>query len=331
MAMTDYSRRQILHTGAALSFAMALPSSELAAAEPGSLSDKSVLITGCSSGFGWLTALHCAGLGAKVVASMRNLPRPEATKLATEAKARGLDISIIDINVLHDASVTRGTSQAIAILGGIPDVLINNAGIAIVGPIEAQDMEATMLAFDTNVFGYQRLIRAVLPAMRQRRSGHIVNLSSQSGRIIFPGLGHYCPTKFAVEAMSDTLAYEVADQGIDVTVIQPGGYPTGFWDNREKLTLALKARSDEVHLNGYGAMGTDMGAGKVPRLSGDPVDVAEAIARSIATPAGRRPHRVMVSASSHPQQAINNVYREVQLEFLGRGRFGDAARRIHGP
>lgn len=328
--MTSFSRRQVISTGAALPLAMALPSSDLAAVAPGSLAGKSILITGCSSGFGRLTALHCAQLGAKVVASMRNMPRHEARELAQEAKSRRLDLSVVEIDVLDDASVARGTKQAAALIGTAPDVLINNAGIAIVGPIEAQDMEATRLAYDTNVFGYQRMIRSVLPAMRQRGSGHIVNLSSQSGRLIWPGLGHYCPTKFAIEAMSETLAYEVSEQGIDVTILQPGGYPTSFWEHREVLTRQLKDRSAPKYLAGYGKMSADMGSGKIPQLNGDPKDVADAISRTIAAPAGERPLRVMVSASSNPQEPINDACRTVQLNFLGRGNFGDAARRVHG-
>ncbi|WP_282095437.1 SDR family oxidoreductase [Epibacterium ulvae] len=321
------NRRTMLGAGAALAATASIASSSLAQAKPNSLSGQSVLITGCSSGFGYLTALHCARLGAKVVASMRNLPRPEADTLHMAAK--DLDLHIVEIDVTDDTSVTAGTEAAISLIGGAPDILINNAGLAIVGPLEAQDLDATRLIYETNVFGYQRMIRAVLPGMRHRGSGHIVNMSSQSGRLIWPGLGHYCPTKFAVEAMSDTLAYEVADKGVDVTLIQPGGYPTAFWNNRETLTGALKKRSDPKHLNGYGAMSDNMGSGRVPQLTGDPMDVPEAIARSLVSPQGQRPHRVMVSASRHPQETINQTHRETHLNFLGRGPFGDAARKVH--
>lgn len=328
--MTGVSRRSLLSAGATVPLLAAVPASALGVAKSGDLKGKSVLITGCSSGFGRLTALRCARLGARTVATMRNLPRPEADDLTAIAAAEGLDLHVAEIDVLDDMSVFDGAGHARNLIGGTPDVLVNNAGIAIVGPIEAQDLESTMLAYDTNVLGYQRMIRAVLPDMRTRGSGLIVNVSSVSGRVIFPGLGHYCPTKFAVEAMSETLAYEVAGQGVDVAIVQPGGYPTEFWENREELTLALKERSAEKHLEGYGAMSDNMGSGQIPNLRGDPEDVSNAIAALIAQPAGERPLRVMVSAGGHPQAPINEASRETHIGFLSRGRFAEAARKVHG-
>ncbi|MCK0129293.1 SDR family oxidoreductase [Erythrobacter sp. F6033] len=329
-AQTSLSRRNLLAAGAALPLATSLSAEKLAAAEPESLKGQSVLITGCSSGFGRQTALYCASLGAKVIATMRNLPRLEADTLRAEAASNKLDLHVVEIDVLDDASVAQGSEEARDLIGGAPDVLINNAGIAIVGPIEAQDIEATRLAYDTNVIGYQRMIRSVLPAMRARGSGQIINVSSVSGRIIWPGLGHYCPTKFAVEASSETLAYEVADQGVDVSIVQPGGYPTDFWENREELTLALKNRSAPEHLDGYGVMSGNMGSGNIPNLRGDPDDIALAIAALIARPAGERPLRVMVSADGTPQVQINAASRETHAGFLSRGRFAKAAKKVLG-
>ena len=235
---------------------------------------------------------------------------------------------VVEIDVLDDESVARGSAAAMEIIGGAPDVLINNAGLAIVGPVEAQDSEASKLAFDTNVIGYQRMQRAVLPAMRARKSRHIINISSQSGRLIWPGLGDYCPSKFAIEAMSESLAYEVANFGVEVTIIQPSGYPTDFWDNRERYTLALKQRTGEQHLYGYGAMADNMGSGKIPNLRGDPMDVPNAIAAAMALPAGQKPLRVMVGATGNPQASINDANRETHLKFLSRGPFGDTVRSV---
>ena len=328
--MTEINRRNLLGAGMVMPFAATISAEQLLANGKPDLAGKSVLITGVSSGFGRLGALLYAERGAKVIATMRNLPRNEATELAAIAKGKKLDLQIVEIDVLDDDSVARGSAEAKELIGGAPDVLINNAGLAIVGPIEAQDSEASKLAFDTNVIGYQRMQRAVLPAMRARKSGHIINISSQSGRMIWPGLGNYCPTKFAIEAMSESLAYEVAMQGIEVTIIQPGGYPTDFWENRERYTLALKQRTGEAHLKGYGAMADNMGSGKIPNLSGDPMDVPNAIAAAIALPAGQKPLRVMVGAMGNPQASINDINRETHLKFLGRGPVGDAARKVHG-
>ena len=326
--MSSITRRGTLAFSA--SAPLALSTVAHAASEHGAarLAGKSILITGCSSGFGRLGALHYAQLGARVVASMRNVPRDESQTLISKAKSSGLDLRVVEIDVTSERSVSEGVVEAEEFIGGTPDILVNNAGIAIVGPLETQDVEATRLAYETNVIGYQRMIRAVLPKMRARKSGHIINMSSQSGRLIWPGLGNYCPTKFAVEAMSETLAYETALLGIDISIIQPGGYPTKFWENRERLTKDLKDRSDAAHLDGYGAMSAQMGSGRIPNLVGDPMDVPRAIADTMALPAGQRPLRVQVSSGGDPQETINMVNHETHLRFLGRGPFGDAARKV---
>ena len=171
---------------------------------------------------------------------MRNLPRPEAVELEALAKKDELDISIFEIDVTKDEQVKAGVEAALKAANGKLDVLINNDGMSIAGPIEAQDMIATQLIFDTNVFGAQRMNKAVLPSMRANGSGYVFNISSQLGRIIIPGFGQYSPTKFALDAMSEQLAYEVAPHGIDVTIIQPGGYPTKIWFNQNAPSAQLK-------------------------------------------------------------------------------------------
>ncbi|MBU2033283.1 MAG: SDR family NAD(P)-dependent oxidoreductase, partial [Alphaproteobacteria bacterium] len=157
--MPDLTRRSLL-AGAAATTVLAATASraqgDTVASTP-DLAGKSVLITGCSSGFGRATAEHCARLGAKVFATMRNLPRPEAAELEALARADDLDITVIELDVLDDDMVARAVAEAEGLAGGALDVVVNNAGIGISGPIEVQDMEATKLAFDTNVFGYYRV------------------------------------------------------------------------------------------------------------------------------------------------------------------------------
>lgn len=167
------------------------------------LSGKSILITGTSSGFGRLGAIHYASHGAQVFASMLNTPRAEAKSLRDLAKKEKLDIEIVEIDVLSDSQVEGGVAHVLKATGGTLDILINNAGVGITGPVELQDMEATKLAFDTNVFGVQRMLRAVLPAMRAADEGQIFNISSQIGRLVVPGAGHYCSTKFSLESLSE--------------------------------------------------------------------------------------------------------------------------------
>ncbi len=319
--MTTVSRRSLLAGTTALAVAGAAPSLGESVAAP-NLRGKSVLITGCSSGFGYIGALHYARLGAKVIATMRNLPRPEAEELRAAAKAEKLNITVLPLDVLSDEDVASAVREAERLSGEALDVVVNNAGIGITGPVEFMDLAATRLAFDTNVFGPQRVIRAVLPAMRKRKNGLIVNISSQLGRVVVPGGGHYSATKFALEALSEQLAYELAPHGVEVCVIEPGGYPTKVWVNRNRYNGELKARIDPERAAGYPLfyeqLGKETGAGR----SADPLDVPAAIAAIAAMPAGTRPLRRAVHPGPKPQEAINRVAAETQLSWLGNTPFG---------
>jgi NAD(P)-dependent dehydrogenase (short-subunit alcohol dehydrogenase family) len=319
--MTELSRRSLLAGTTAVAAAGTAPSLGSSAAAP-VLKGKSFLITGCSSGFGQIGALHYARLGARVFATMRGLPRPEAEELRAAAKAEKLDLTVLPLDVLDEAQVNAAVADAERLAGGALDVVINNAGIGITGPVEFQDLAATRLAFDTNVFGAQRVIRAVLPAMRKAKAGLIVNISSQLGRVIAPGAGHYCATKFALEALSEQLAYELAPKGIEVCVIEPGGYPTKVWVNRNRYNSALKARIDPERAAGYASyyegMGKEDGSGR----NADPLDVPAAIAEIAAIPAGRRPLRRAVHPGARPQEAINKISAETQLAWLGNTPVG---------
>ena len=288
----------------------------------------SILITGCSSGFGRLGAEHYARLGAKVFATMRNLPRPEAAELEALAKAEKLDITVLEIDITKDDQVASGVEAALKATGGKVDVLINNAGMSIAGPIEAQDMEATQLIFDTNVFGAQRMAKAVLPSMRANKSGYIFNVTSQLGRVIIPGFGQYSPTKFALEAMSEQMAYEVASHGIDVTIIQPGGYPTKIWSNQNKPSGELKARLSEDIISAYPQFTAGMGKREASSSTSDPMDIPHAIAGAIATPKAKRPLRIALHPVARPQEAINKVSAQMQIAMLGESPLGPVVKGV---
>jgi NAD(P)-dependent dehydrogenase (short-subunit alcohol dehydrogenase family) len=283
-----------------------------------------VMITGCSSGFGRLTALHLARGGANVIASMRNLQggnRPEARELADIAAKEKLKLAVVEIDVTNDAQVASGVAKAQRIAGGALDVLVNNAGIGLAGPVEIGDMEATRLIFDTNLFGYLRMARAALPAMRAKKQGLVFNVSSQLGRVIVPGVGHYCATKFGVEAMFETMAYELAPFGVEVTIVQPGGYPTKVWDSGRRNSDAMLARADAERKAAYAqhiAMSEGMfGSGG----STDPMDVPRAIAEIIAMPAGSRPLRRPVHPNTRATDALNAAHAQVQAAVMGNGPF----------
>lgn len=332
MARQGISRRGLLGGTAVAAAAVSAAGASSAAlgkalrSEP-SLEGKTILITGSSSGFGRAGAEHYARLGARVFASMRNLPRAEADELTALAEAEGLAIEVVEIDVTSDDSVASGVEEVLEATGGTLDVLVNNAGIALAGPIELQDMEATRLIFETNTFGPHRMARAVLPAMRAAGSGLIVQISSQLGRVIVPGLGHYSPVKFALEAMSEAMAYELVPQGIDVTIIQPGGYPTQIWNSASVLTAALLERTPAERLAAYPELIAGMGAGGGGG-STDPMDIPDAIAQLIASPGGTRPLRVAVHPDARPQLGINEASRETQLAMLGGSSYGPWVRDV---
>lgn len=292
------------------------------------LTGVTILITGSSSGFGRLGAEHYARLGAKVFATMRNLPRPEATELRALAKAEKLDITVLEIDITKGRQVKKGVAKALKASGGKLDVLINNAGMSIAGPIEAQDMEATQLIFDTNVYGAHRMARAVLPSMRANGSGYIFNVTSQLGRVIIPGFGQYSPTKFALEAMSEQMAYEVASHGINVTIIQPGGYPTKIWYNQNAPSAALKARLPEDIVSAYPELTAGMGKREAGGGESDPMDIPRAIAGAIAMKKDARPLRIALHPVARPQEAINKVSAQMQLAVLGKSPFGPIVKDV---
>lgn len=325
--------RRALLAGAAATAALAARPAQ--GAEPVynpaiSLKGKSVLITGCSSGFGRLTAELLGRAGARVFATMRNLPRDESDALATFASDQQLDLHILELDVTDLDQVNATVKEVEGINGGPLDVLVNNAGIGISSPVEVQDMTATRLIFDTNVFGPHRMARAVLPGMRKARKGLIIQISSQLGRVIVPHSGLYSATKFALEAMSEQLAYELVQHGIDVSIIEPGAYPTKVWENRNAYSLELKKRSLAIHSAGYPEEVAQMGQEDGSSRTNDPMDVARAIAGLIAQAPGTRPLRLPVSGDAIPQTPINRVTAEVQTGWLGNSPYGPLVKAVQG-
>ena len=328
--MPTISRRTLLASAAASAAIGAVATrAQDALTVPDTLAGKSILITGTSSGFGRLMAESFARKGAKVFATMRNLPRVEAADLERLAAAEKLDLTVISIDVRDDQQVADGVERAEELAGGALDVLINNAGVSTAGPIEIQDMAATQLLFDTNVYGPQRMMRAALPAMRKAGSGQIINVTSQLGRVLVPGFGQYSPSKFALEAMSEQIAYELVPHNIDVTIIQPGGYPTQIWANANELTQRLLDRAETRHLEGYPMMVEQLRNRANNGGNTDPMDVPDAIAAIIAMPPGTRPLRQPVHPGPKPQIPVNAASRDAQLNWLGDSAYGPWVRAVH--
>src|SRR3954451_14708409 len=172
-----------------------------------------VLITGCSSGIGRATAERLAGAGWDVYAPAR---KPETL---SELEARGCRTLALDVT---DEASMRAAVEAVEGEHGAVGALVNNAGYSQSGAIETVPMEKVRAQFETNVFGLVRLCQLVLPGMRRQRAGRIVNLSSMGGKLVFPGGGFYHATKYAVEAISDALRFEVKGFGIGVVLVEPG-------------------------------------------------------------------------------------------------------------
>ena len=189
------------------------------------MAKQTVLITGANSGIGRATAELLASRSYRVLATMRD-PR-KGRDLAEAAAQNGWDLTILPLDIRQDDSVREAFRQA-----GPLDVLVNNAGFEVWGPIEELTVDDLVDQFETNVYGTFRCIKAVLPSMRERGSGIIVNLSSVQGRVASPLGGPYAASKFALEALSEALHYEVHHFGLRVHLIEPGTIETAFLDNR---------------------------------------------------------------------------------------------------
>jgi NAD(P)-dependent dehydrogenase (short-subunit alcohol dehydrogenase family) len=191
-----------------------------------------VLVTGTSSGIGLATALHFGRKGHDVYAAVRN--PATATELTRALDEERLPVIPVTIDVDDAASIERGVGEVLGRAGRI-DVLVNNAGIGGGGPIEEVPVDWAKTLFETNYFGAIRMIQAVLPGMRERRSGAIVNVSSIAGLVAIAGHGHYCAVKHALEAASETLAQEVLAFGIRVAIVEPGVIVTPIFSKARRF------------------------------------------------------------------------------------------------
>jgi NAD(P)-dependent dehydrogenase (short-subunit alcohol dehydrogenase family) len=253
-----------------------------------------VLITGCSSGIGHAAAISLHNAGFPVYATARN-----AETLASLAE-RGIHTLALDVT--DEASMTQAVA-AVDDAAGWVGVLINNAGYGLYGPVEQQPMTEVRRQFETNFFGPTRLIQLVLPAMRGRGRGRILNVSSMGGRATLPGGAFYHASKYAVEALSDALRMEVAQFGIDVVLIEPGPVNTPWNDVAAASLSTAVPGADDVSPDvvGGGSAGDDPYAaykaavaasfvtahnGPLARLGSTADDIAAAITRAATA---RRP------------------------------------------
>jgi short-subunit dehydrogenase len=250
---------------------------------------RAVLITGCSSGIGEATAARLAAEGWNVYATAR---RPEKLAALEQKGCRTLALDVTDEGSM------RAAVDAVAAAEGAVGVLINNAGYSQSGAVETVPVEEIRRQFETNVFGLVRMCQLVLPGMRAQAWGKIVNISSMGGRLTFPGGGVYHATKYAVEALSDALRFEVRGFGVDVIVVEPGLIVTNFG---EVASASVGRSADDgayAEFNRKVAQLTENAyKGPMAKLGAGPDAVAKAISRALST---RRPKaRYVVTPSAH--------------------------------
>jgi NAD(P)-dependent dehydrogenase (short-subunit alcohol dehydrogenase family) len=225
-----------------------------------------------------------------------------ASEIRTLAEKDSLPIHVLELDVTDDTSVERAVNAAIAKAGRI-DVAINNAGYYLSGLEEAVTTEQAQRLMDTNFFGPVRVNRAVLPHMRRQRSGVLMHISS--------GAGFYCASKFALEALAEAYSYELASQGIESVIVEPGQYETPVFGNTVKA-------ADEARTDTYGAV-REIPAKINAALSstaGNAQDVADAVLRIIETPAGEKQLRYFVSPQGYGIDEINALSKRVQTSAL---------------
>jgi len=250
---------------------------------------KAVLITGCSSGIGWATAKYLSDVGWRVYATARDV---EKIAPLGESGCRLLALDVTDEDSMASAVGEVEREE------GAVGVLVNNAGFSQSGAVEAVPMEKVRRQFETNVFGLVRMCQLVLPEMRVQGYGRIVNLSSMGGKLTLPGAGFYHASKYAVEAISDALRYEVAGFGIKVSVVEPGLIRSGFAD----AAVGSMNKQDDGPYAGFDeavarVTTENYERGPISRLAGEPEAVAEAIERAIS--AGKPRSRYAVTPSAH--------------------------------
>ena len=247
---------------------------------------KAVLITGCSTGIGRATALRLVKAGHTVYATAR---REDAIADLAQAGCRTLQLDVTD-----EASMRAAVDRVVAEQGAV-GVLVNNAGYSQSGAVETIAMDDLRRQFETNVFGLVRMCQLALPGMRDQRWGRIVNISSMGANFTFPGGGAYHATKYAVEALSDALRFEVKGFGVDVVVLQPGLIRTEF-----SATVGAEAPQGEGPYAKFNASVVKSTAdayekGPLARLGGGPDTVAKAVEKAIASPR----IRVRITPSAH--------------------------------
>jgi NADP-dependent 3-hydroxy acid dehydrogenase YdfG len=276
---------------------------------------EAVLLTGCSSGIGRASALRLARAGRTVYATARD---PETLEALAQAGCRTLALDVTDEDSMRAAVAHVERAE------GAVGVLVNNAGYSQSGAIETVPIEAVRRQFETNVLGVVRLTQLVLPGMRAQRWGRIVNVGSMGGRLTFPGGGYYHATKYALEAISDALRFEVRGFGVGVTLLEPGLITTEF--GHAALASIAETTAERAGADPYAEFNTALGAltagayeGPMRLLGAGPERVAKVIERVIAR--RRPPARVTITPSAKIMIATRRLLRDGAWDAMMRRQF----------
>ncbi len=282
---------------------------------------KVILVTGAGSGIGRAVSEVLARAGHSVYASVRSLDeREKVDELERFAEREGVDLRPLELDVLSDASCRAAVDRVLFEQGRI-DVAVNNAGMLMVGMTEAFAPEQLARIFDTNAVSWLRVNQAVLPAMRRRRRGVLVYISSTTARLIEPFMGPYVASKAAGEAIAEVMGFEVSRFGIESVIVVPGAFTSGtdHFKHAERpahpavvaqygdlpgLASAMPARLEAI----------DAANGGAPEVSA----VGDAVRRVLDLPHGERPARVVVDAQQKGIEPLNALHRDKQAAFFSR-------------
>ena len=274
---------------------------------------QTVLITGASSGIGEATAIYLAEKGYRVIGTSRSEERLAGLKRA--ASSRSLPITPLELDINSDEDVRRVLPPMLEQAGAV-DVLVNNAGYGLWGPVQLLSMDELRAQFETNLFAVVRLIQAVLPGMVSRGSGLIVNVGSVAGRLGTPFNGAYAASKFALEGMSESLRHEMSPLGIRVAIVEPGLYATNFQKNQVVARGTDNAGSPYgPHIDRY-----NRNHSRFDRLSGDPKQIAKVIhgiirrrRPTLRHPVGLEAKMGMMGARFIPERVFHGMVRKATL------------------
>lgn len=237
---------------------------------------RSVVVTGANSGIGLATALELARAGYDVIGTVRSADK--AAVLQAAASDAGVAVRHVELDVADAASTVRGFEQVAQLTGGGPWAVVNNAGFAQAGTIEDVTAEEARYQLEVNTVAPARIAQLVLPGMRQRGDGRIVNVSSIAGRTSLPLMGWYCASKHALEAMTDALRIEVAQYGVRVVLVEPGSFGTNIWDGARYPDEPATSRYADAYERARAA------AGRGQRILPDPVWVARVVRVALGSP-----------------------------------------------